>query len=339
MSAQLGVGKDGGRPMLENQRDNHSLENVPLIPDDPDETWWAAVLADEPLIEESIDQIISSTQDATAPLPSENVALSINWNKVQKLFDNDEIISLKVVSFNRGGVLVEDAEIQGFVPISHLIDLPINIPVDERESYLNKYLEKTIALKVIECDPAKERVVFSERAALAGAGQRKELLHNLAEGDIVSGCVTNITSFGVFVDLGGLEGLIHVSELSWGRVHHPSTLLNIGDQVSTMVIEILQDQGRVALSLKQLEKNPWECLSKTLSPGDVVEAVISNIVRYGAFARLDQGVEGLIHISSMTIPEDCSEVEDFLFEGQPVKVGIISIDPHKRRLGLSLERY
>lgn len=339
MTAQPGVGKDGGGPTMENQRGNHPLGDIPFIPDDPDETWWAAVLADEPLIEESIEQNISSIQDTTALLPNENKSTSLNWLKVQNLFDNDEIITLKVVSFNRGGVLVEDAEIQGFVPISHLIDLPINIPADEREHYLNNYLEKAIALKVIECEPAKERVVFSERAALAGAGQRKELLHNLAEGDIVSGCVTNITSFGVFVDLGGLEGLIHVSELSWGRVHHPSTLLKIGDQVSTMVIEILKDQGRVALSLKQLDKNPWECLAKTLSPGDVVDAVISNIVKYGAFARIDQGVEGLIHISSMTIPEDCSGVEDFLFEGQPVKVGIISIDSHKRRLGLSLERF
>lgn len=339
MTTQTGVGKDGGSQMMENQRDDHPLGDVPLIPDDPDETWWAAVLADEPLLEESNEQSVSSTADTTAPRPNESKSSMLNWNRVLELFENDEIISMKVVSFNRGGILVEDADIQGFVPISHLIDLPIDFPADEREHYLSKYLEKTIALKVIECEPAKERVVFSERAALAGAGQRKELLLNLAEGDIVSGCVTNITSFGVFVDLGGLEGLIHVSELSWGRVHHPSSILKIGDQVSTMVIEILEDQGRVALSLKQLEKNPWEHLSKTFSPGDVVDAVISNIVKYGAFARLDQGVEGLIHISSMTLPEDCTGIENFLFEGQSVKVGIISIDSNKRRLGLSLESY
>lgn len=337
MTAQFGVGKDGGGQIMESQKEKSRVGNIPYVPDDPDETWWAAVLADEPLLENQIEQDDPTAEVEPVDNEPSTAKSAVNWEKVKALFENDEIITLEVVSFNRGGVLVEDVDIQGFVPASHLIDLPMNITEDEREQYLNSYLDREISLKVIECEPEKERVVFSERAALAGAGERKALLHSLTEGDIVKGFVTNITSFGVFVELGGLEGLIHVSELSWGRVQHPSMILKVGDEVTTMVIEILEDQGRVALSLKRLEKNPWDGLAKTRSAGDVVDAVISSIVKYGAFARLEEGIEGLIHISSITFPKDCTRIDEFLFEGQPVKVGIISIDSHKRRLGLRLE--
>jgi len=160
--------------------------------------------------------------------------------------------------------------------------------------------------------------VFSGRAALAKQGTRRALLHELMEGDIIKGVVTNITKFGTFVDLGGLEGLIHVSELSWGRVNHPSEILNMGDEVQALVLSISEEKGRIALSLKQLLENPWEKLSLTFSPGDIVDAVISTIVRYGAFARLDESVEGLIHISSMNFPAGCKHIDEFLYEGQPV---------------------
>lgn len=337
MTAQLGMGNNRDDRVMDNQEEGLQFERVPSIPDEPDETWWAAVLLDEPVLEEQDEGIEPLVFDNTKPRVVNHMPSSVNWDKVNNLFKRDEIITLAVVSYNRGGILVEDKDIYGFVPASHLIDLPNNISEDEREQYLISYLDRKIPLKVIECEPKRERIVFSERAALAGAGQRRELLHSLTEGDIINGKVTNITSFGAFVDLGGLEGLIHVSELSWGRVQHPSMILEVGQDIKAMVIEVFEEQGRIALSLKRLEKNPWNMLSKKLSPGDVIEAEISSIVKYGAFARLEEGIEGLIHISTMTFPEDCTQLDEFLFEGQPVKVGVINIEAEKRRLSLKLE--
>lgn len=318
------------------QEEKASLENEPEV---PDEGWWSAVLADEEQFGDFGDAEDEDDGDTQQPSKITASQSEVDWDKVSAIYSGDEIIDLKVIGLNRGGLLVADDEIHGFVPASHLIDVPANIAEEDREFYLSNYLERTIALKVIECDPEKERVVFSERAALAGEGQRKRLLNRLSTGDIVTGVVTNITSFGAFVDLGGLEGLIHVSELSWGRVQHPADIVSINDEVKTIVLDVSEDQGRIALSLKQLQANPWKLLAKTLSPGDVISAEIASIVKYGAFARLNQGIEGLIHISSMNFPEDCTHINDFLFVGQAVEVCVLNIDAHKRRLGLKLESY
>lgn len=339
MRALFGVDKKRNDQVIDHQEKNLHLGEIPNKPDEPDESWWSSVLLDEPLVDGSSEFDEPIEHEPAYPDELEYVPPPFNWDKVLSLYNKDEVIALKVVSYNRGGILVEDGEVSGFVPGSHLIDLPTCASETEREHHLTSYIGREIALKVIECEPEKERVVFSERAALAGTGQRKALLHSLAEGDIVSGYVTNVTAFGVFVDLGGLEGLIHVSELSWGRVEHPSQILKVGEEVNTMVIQILKDKGRIALSLKQLMKNPWENLSKSLSAGDVIDAVISSIVKYGAFARLDEGVEGLIHISMMNFPGDSTRIDDFLYEGQPVKVDVISIDSQKRRLSLRLESF
>ncbi len=333
---------------LEKEREGKGMEinNKKVVtgkpPSEPDEGWWAAVLADEPLVE-------METYRAPAILPEEAMqekvgrtkpsGSSVNWDKVRKLFIDDEIIKMNVVGHNRGGILVATDDIHGFVPASHLIDIPPDISEDDREQYLTSYLDRKISLKVIECDSDKERIVFSERAAQAKEGQRKQLLRTLNEGDVVSGTVTNVTGFGAFVDLGGLEGLIHVSELSWGRVSHPSEVVKVNDEVETVVLQVSEDKCRIALSLKRLEENPWVSLAENLSRGDVVDAEITCIVKYGAFARLPEGVEGLIHISSMNFPSDCKHIDDFLFEGQPVRVCVLNIDADKRRLGLKLERY
>jgi small subunit ribosomal protein S1 len=202
-----------------------------------------------------------------------------------------------------------------------------------------QYVDRNVSLKIIECEPEKKRIVFSERAALAGEGQRRHLLSSLQPGDVVCGIVTNVTHFGAFVDLGGLEGLIHVSELSWGRVQRPADIVKVGDEVQTLILQVAEDKGRIALSLKRLDSNPWDVLAQNLAPGDSVPATISSIVKYGAFARLEEGVEGLIHISSMNFPNGCTHIDDFLYEGQTVNVCVLHIDPRKRRLGLKLESY
>jgi len=311
-------------------------------PLEPDEGWWAAVLADEPYVEELGDPVNPVELPYTTGLDEERIENPqqdplVDWDKIERIFDRDEIVSLTVVGHNRGGILVSGEDMHGFVPASHLVDLPSELSDDSREIYLSDYLNREVELKVIECEKNKERVVFSERAALAKEGQRKKLLNSLKEGDVIDGIVTNVTAFGAFVDLGGLEGLIHISELSWGRVTHPSEVLSVGDEIQTMVLQVAEEEGKIALSLKRLQENPWELLDATRSPGDLLEATISCIVKYGAFAKIDGGVEGLIHISSMDLPEDCKHIDDFLYEGQCVLVKIISIDADKRRLGLQLE--
>ncbi len=328
------LGKNGEDQVM----DVRGEDNNPIQPPmEPDEGWWAAVLADEPLADPELD----SAESLPAARPdSEDCASSwVNWERILQIYQGDEIVDLNVVGYNRGGLLVAGEDIHGFVPASHLIDIPAETGEDEREAYFTQYLDRNISLKVIECEPEKERVVFSERAALAGEGQRRYLLSSLQPGDVVDGMVTNVTDFGAFVDLGGLEGLIHVSELSWGRVQHPADIVKVGDEVKTLVLQVAEDKGRIALSLKRLDPNPWEVLAQKLTPGDFVPATISSIVKYGAFARLEEGVEGLIHISSMNFPNGCTHIDEFLHEGQAVNVCVLHIDPEKRRLGLKLESY
>ena len=343
MNTDLRLKKDGeGTGMDVNNK--KILPGKP--PSEPEEGWWTAVLADEPMMNEDAQQepIILPVEESQESLAGKGDGggtkpprKSLNWEKVRKLFANDEIIKMNVVGHNRGGILVAAEEIHGFVPASHLIDIPADVSDEDRDQYLTSYLDRKISLKVIECDSSKDRVVFSERAAQAEEGERKRLLRNLNQGDLVKGIVTNVTAFGAFVDLGGLEGLIHVSELSWGRVSHPSDVVQVDDEVEAIVLQVSEDQCRIALSLKRLKENPWIPLAENLAPGDVVDATITGIVKYGAFARLPERVEGLIHISTMKFPDGCKRIDDFLYEGQSVKVCVLSIDAEKRRLGLELE--
>jgi small subunit ribosomal protein S1 len=301
-------------------------EDLPEI----DEGWWSSVLSDE---ETHIDLVHES--NSKGAIPSAPLT-RVDWDLVQEIFDQDEVVSLQVNGYNRGGLLVQGQSVQGFVPVSHLVDMPGSTSDEERRGILAAYVGRTLDLKVIECEPSQERIVLSERAALAGEGRRKQLFHQLRVGEAILGVVTNVTDFGVFVDLGGVEGLIHVSELSWGRVQHPSSVLTIGQQVKTMVLQVSEENSRVALSLKRLYANPWDLVAQRYNPGAVIPATVTAIMRFGAFARLGEGVEGLIHISSISMPIGARSVEDVLQVGQEVTVKVLHIDADRRRLGLGL---
>lgn len=296
---------------------------------EPDEGWWAAVLAEEDgtsAIAKSKPQLVIFDDNLNQP----------DWDYIQALLDNDEIICLETYSYNRGGLLVQSDRIHGFVPISHLIDMSCGVDEETRDLRLREYMGKRIRLKVIECDPVQDRVVLSERAALAESGKRKALIESLKPGDQVCGTVTNITDFGVFVDLGGLEGLIHVSELSWGRVQNPRDILNLDDQIFTVVLNVNEENGRVALSLKKCLSNPWELLKNRYKIGDITDAIITSITHFGVFARLDLGIEGLIHVSSLEANNSRQELVKLYPVGNTIRVKIIHIDIEKRRLGLRL---
>ena len=314
--------------MLTDQQDPYLEKDAQEI----DEGWWASVLSDEQSIHpKDDDEMLIKETDTTTTEPH-----TVNWDKVQEVYDLDEIIPLEVYAYNRGGLLVHGDGIQGFVPISHLIDLAGVCEENERQTRLANYVGCSLRLKVIECEPSLERVVLSERAALAGEGQRKQLFKSLCKGSVVTGTVTNVTDFGIFVDLGGVEGLIHVSELSWGRVRHPSDVLQVDQEVETLVLQVSEESVRVALSLKRLFPNPWDEIVENHRAGDIVDATVTAIMRFGVFAKLEEGVEGLIHISSMKLPPGQKDLSKLFQPGDYVRVRILHIDANRRRLGLGL---
>jgi small subunit ribosomal protein S1 len=310
------------------------------VPPDIDESWWNALLAEE----DKFDQV--GTKGKVKTRESGDIETfnskrggktsEIDWLKVNEIYSKDQVITLEITGFNRGGLLVGGSGLHGFVPISHLLEINCLTDEAEKEAILSGYVGRTVGFKVIECDPERGRVVFSERAALAESGKRNLLFGEIYPGKRVCGIVTNITEFGVFVDLGGVEGLIHVSELSWGRVRHPSEVTTVGENVQAYVIQVDQDRSRIALSLKRLHPNPWENAEERYHPGQVVSAVITSIVPFGAFARLEEGLDGLIHSSEISEDNTSADAMEGLFEGQVVQVRIINVNATRQRLGLSL---
>jgi small subunit ribosomal protein S1 len=296
-----------------------------------DESWWDSVLAEE----ERFAAPIVKQAEADVPAKIEDSKQSPDWNEVRALYHQDRIVDLQVTGYNRGGVLVEGEGLYGFVPYSHLVEMAANPEKQNREAGLEAYVGRTLRLKVIECAPEDGRVVFSERAALAEPGKRMDLFNTLEPGQNINGTVTNITDFGVFIDLGGVEGLIHISELSWGRVSHPGQIVELGQEIDAQVLEISPERCRVALSLKRLLSNPWEKANTDFAIGQIVPAVITSIVSYGAFARLEVGVEGLIHASEIPL-DDGKSVRDVISEKEEVQVRILHVDAAHQRMGLSL---
>ncbi len=307
-------------------QENEFEDTVPTI----DEDWWDSLLAEDERFDTPVPHKskVTSSQDKNAEQKS-------NWSEVQDLYHQDQIVELQVTGFNRGGVLVEGDGLYGFVPYSHLIDMPGGSNLNDRDRILNEYVGRALNLKVIECAPEDGRVVFSERAALSEPGQRKNLFQSLESGQRIEGTITNITDFGAFVDLGGVEGLIHISELSWGRVSHPSQIVTLGEKVEVQVLDISPERCRVALSLKRIQPNPWERAETDFSVGKILTATITHVVSFGAFARIEAGVEGLIHASEIRL-NDGENARDVLHEGEQVQVRVLHVDSARQRMGLSL---
>lgn len=270
----------------------------------------------------------SSADEHVLPSP-------LDWEDMRQIMDSDETVELSVVGSNRGGLLVQWRSLRGFVPASQLVDFPTSVADYVRRQELLKYLESRLNLRVIELDEAQNRLIFSERAAQVDPGTRDSVLEQLSKGDVCEGIVTNVCDFGVFIDLGGVEGLIHISELSWGRVGHPGDLLKRGQEVRVFVMDITKDEGRVALSIKRLQPDPWVTVSQRYEVGQIVEGVVTNVVDFGAFACIEEGLEGLIHISELA-EGHFLHPRNVVREGDTVRARILNIDGPSRRLGLSL---
>jgi small subunit ribosomal protein S1 len=248
-----------------------------------------------------------------------------------------ETLELPVVGSNRGGVLVGWNGLRGFVPASHLLDLTPSADEEQRQQELRRFIGTKLPLKIIELDQDSNRFVLSERATQVDDGRREEVLGNLEPGDLCKGRVTNLCSFGAFVDLGGFEGLVHISELSWGRVGNPSDVLQSGQPVEVYVLNVEPERERVGLSIKRLQPNPWESVDDRYSIGQVVEGSVTHVVDFGAFVQVEVGLEGLIHVSELAAGSPCNP-HDVLSEGDDVSVEVLNIDSARRRMGLRLER-
>jgi small subunit ribosomal protein S1 len=258
-----------------------------------------------------------------------------DWDEMHQVMLRDAVIELPVIGYNRGGLLVEWRTLRGFVPASQLIDFPASSNHAIRRNALLSRIGQFLNLRIIELNPDLNRLILSERAARVEAGERAHILECLEPGDTVSGYVTNLCEFGAFVDLGGLEGLIHISELSWGRVGHPGDMLHRGQEVTVYVLNVDRDGGRIALSLKRLHPDPWETVNQRYRIGETVEGTITNVVDFGAFACIEEGLEGLIHVSELA-EGHFLHPRNVVGEGQHVRARILSIDSNARRLGLSL---
>jgi small subunit ribosomal protein S1 len=262
-----------------------------------------------------------------------------DWLVAQQLMENNEILEAEVSGHNNGGLEVIFGKLRGFVPASHISTLPRGVSPEERKTLLSSLVGQTIPLKVVEVDRRKRRLILSERAAHRRwqREHRKQLLDEIQIGEVRSGTVRSLANFGAFVDLGGAEGLIHVSEIAWFPVSHPSEVLKVGERVEVKILRIDKQRERVGLSLKRVQPDPWSNVQEDYRPTELVEAVVTRVTDFGAFVRLRTGVEGLLHVSEMAdIRPD--HPQSLVSPGDLLLLRVIRVEPDRRRIGLSLRQ-
>ena len=262
-----------------------------------------------------------------------------DWKKAEEMLESGELYETSVTNFNTGGVIVRFFGLRGFVPASHLVTLPKHPDSGQRIDRLSEMIDQPLRLKIIEVNRRRRRLIMSERAAMREwrKEQKERLLQSLKPGDVCTGIVTNLMNFGAFVDLGGADGLVHVSEISWHRVKHPRDVLQIGQEVDVFVLSMDIEKERIALSIKKLQPDPWTLAAQNHAIGDLVEGDITNVTDFGAFARLPEGIEGLIHVSELA-DGPVEDARKLIKKGDHVVVRVINMDVERKRIGLSLRR-
>ena len=264
-----------------------------------------------------------------------------DWDQAEELHKGDLSFEANVSGHNKGGLIVYVGQVRGFVPASQ-IDRRHGFSREQidgsGESPLALLVSQPIWLKIIEIDRRKNRLILSELAAMRERrkSSKSELLTSLEDGQVLTGIVTSLADFGAFVDIGGADGLVHLSELAWNRVNHPSEVLHLGDKVTVKVISVDRDRKRIGLSMKQLMPEPWSDIEQRFVVGEVVTATITRLADFGAFARLDGDIEGLIHVSELS--DESKPAGEIVQPGDEVTVRVIRVDPDRKRIGLSLKR-
>ena len=251
-----------------------------------------------------------------------------------------EAFTGKVVGYNRGGLLVSFDKLRGFVPTSQLsYSRRMELSGENAEKRFGEMIGEDISLQIIEVDQERRRLIFSEKAASHETRDtiRDKIIETLEIGDIKTGRVTSLADFGAFVNINGADGLVHLSEISWDRIRHPGDELKVGQEVKVQIISIDEEKRHIGLSIRRLKEDPWQDQIKSLKVGQLVEAKITRLTKFGAFAMLDSGIEGLIHISELS-EEHIGHPKEILHEDDKVTLRIIKIEPESHRIGLSLRR-
>lgn len=262
---------------------------------------------------------------------------NVDWIRAEALMNSKELYSAAIVDANKGGLIMGFGHLRAFIPASHVLDLPRGLKEEERIAHLQELIGNEITVRVIEVNRKRRRLVFSQlEAEQENRAARKEaLLRELQEGSTRTGVVSGLCDFGAFVDLGGADGLVHISELAWQRVRHPSQVVSVGDKVDVFVLNLDEAGKRIGLSLKRLQPNPWSLVDDMYHIGQLVEGVISRVESFGAFISMEPGIEALLHVSQVSNNSDENPLRH-LYEGQKLLMRIISIESDKQRLGLSL---
>ena len=281
---------------------------------------------------EEVDALVltKEDQDGRLILSKKRARFERAWRRIEAAAESGEPVIGAVIEVVKGGLII-DLGVRGFLPAS-LVDI-------RRVPNLDEYLGQNIQCKVIELNRSRNNVVLSRRAVLEEERkeQRQAILERLQPGLIIEGQISNIVDFGAFVDLDGIDGLIHISELSWSHVNHPSEILNIGDTVQVKVLDIDRDRQRISLGLKQTQEDPWQRVVDTYNVGDELEGAVTKVVAFGAFVEILEGVEGLVHISELA-QQHVENPREIVQPGDEVKVKILEIDSERRRLSLSIKR-
>jgi small subunit ribosomal protein S1 len=287
---------------------------------------------DEVQVGEEIDALVLTKEDAEGRLilSKKRARFELAWKRIEGAAESGEPVIGKVIEVVKGGLIL-DLGVRGFLPAS-LVDI-------RRVQDLDEFMGQELRAKVIELNRSRNNVVLSRRAVLEDERkeQRQQILDRLNPGDVVDGQISNIVDFGAFVDLDGMDGLIHISELSWSHVNHPSEVLEIGQDVKVKVLDIDRERQRISLGLKQTQSDPWQQVIDTYNEGDEVEGKVTKVVTFGAFVEILPGVEGLVHISELA-QHHVENPREVVSQGDEVKAKIIEVDGERRRLSLSLKR-
>ncbi len=282
--------------------------------------------------------ILETSQPDRLLVSIHKARLNQDWIRAQEMMESGEILETPVIGYNRGGVIVPFGNLRGFVPASHLLELRRGMDDRQRQQSMSKLRDEVLPLKVIEVNRQRRRLVLSQRDAQKEWQEAKkiQLIENLQEGDVLEGTISGLRNFGAFVDLGGADGLVHISELAWHRVNHPREVVKVGDKIEVYILSLDKEEQRIALSRKRLLPNPWSLAQEKYEVGQLVEGEVTRLVSYGAFIEIEPGVEGLLHISQLS-RDNVQDASEYISEGETHLLRIISMDADRQRIGLSLK--
>jgi small subunit ribosomal protein S1 len=316
---------------------------MPYRPEDLelDEDYWRSLITEADQLNLPVTRPENYSQPPAPkhqPISTTDPSHEALWAMLRKMMETGEQLEVEVTGCNRGGLIAVYRSIRGFIPSSHVLLIAPDNDENERRSHLASQIGNRLKVRIIELDAAQERVVFSEKEQREAELPRDipDVLFKIQAEQTYTGTVTNLTAFGAFVDLGGYEGLVHVSELAWSRINHPRDLLQIGQEVQVYVMSIAPSEGRIALSLKRAKQNPWEGIERRYVIGQTVTGLVTNVVQFGAFVKVEDDLEGLVHVSELA-DGSFLHPRNIVKEGDKVTARVIGVDAQQRRLALSLK--